>query len=77
MPTTRHDPYAAVVEDLSYDYDGVFTTETVAEAVRASRTLQARTATVATHLPVLVRRIRDDIQTRVTTLLADVLEHRG
>ncbi len=49
-------PYAALVEDLSYSYEGVFSTESVANAVRQARELLEPRSTVKVFLPVLVAR---------------------
>ena len=57
MPTpVAQDPYDELVDDLSYSYDGIFSRETVAEAVRSARELLEPRATVTTFLPVLVAR---------------------
>ncbi|MGB3186194.1 MAG: arsenate reductase ArsC [Ornithinimicrobium sp.] len=59
MTTSTHptkDPYAALVEDLSYSYEGVFSTESVATAVREARELLEPRSTVKVFLPVLVAR---------------------
>ena len=59
MTTSTHptkDPYAALVEDLSYSYEGVFSTESVATAVREARELLEPRSTVRVFLPVLVAR---------------------
>jgi protein-tyrosine-phosphatase len=56
MDTTTRDPYPAIVEDLTYAYDGVFSTENVAAAVAAAREALEPVATVRTYLPILVAR---------------------
>ncbi|MGJ9411757.1 three-helix bundle dimerization domain-containing protein [Aeromicrobium sp. CF4.19] len=61
--TTSSSPVdtARLLEELSYDFDGVFTTDEVADAVdRASRALEP-TATVTTYLPVLVKRYASEL----------------
>ena len=51
-----HAPFAEVVDDLAYSYDGVFSRETVAAAVADARILLEPNARVRTYLPVLVAR---------------------
>ena len=48
------DPFTAIVDDLTYSYDGVFAPQSVAAAVEAARRSLEPTSTVRTHLPVLV-----------------------
>lgn len=50
------DPYEELVGDLTYSYEGIFSRQTVAEAVRSARELLEPRATVRTFLPVLVAR---------------------
>ena len=50
------DPYAAIVQDLAYSYDGVFSRESVAVAVADARALLEPVSTVKTFLPILVAR---------------------
>jgi protein-tyrosine-phosphatase len=50
------DPYAAIVQDLAYSYDGVFSRESVAAAVADARDLLQPVSTVKTFLPILVAR---------------------
>ena len=50
------DPYAAIVDDLAYTYDGVFSRQSVAAAVRAARNALEPVSTVKTYLPILVAR---------------------
>ena len=50
------DPYPAIVEDLTYAYEGVFSAESVAAAVTAAREALEPMATVRTYLPILVAR---------------------
>ncbi len=50
------DPFTAIVDDLTYSYDGVFAPQSVAAAVEAARRSLEPTSTVRTHLPVLVAR---------------------
>ncbi|KGN36622.1 arsenate reductase ArsC [Knoellia subterranea] len=53
--TTDH-TFAALVDDLGYAYEGVFSRETVAQAVEDARLLLEPRATVRDFLPVLVAR---------------------
>lgn len=50
------DPYATIVDDLAYTYDGVFSRRSVAAAVRAARNALEPVSTVKTYLPILVAR---------------------
>lgn len=50
------DPYHAIVEDLAYSYDGVFSPESVAAAVARARAVLEPVSTVKTFLPILVAR---------------------
>ncbi|SDP62501.1 Protein-tyrosine-phosphatase [Pedococcus dokdonensis] len=50
------DPYSAIVDDLAYSYDGVFSRESVAGAVADARHLLEPVSTVQTFLPILVAR---------------------
>lgn len=54
--TRSKDPYAAIVEDLAYAYDGVFSRHSIDAAVRAARDVLEPVSSVRTHLPVLVAR---------------------
>ena len=56
MTVHATDPYAAIVQDLAYSYDGVFSHESVAAAVADARALLEPVSTVKTYLPVLVAR---------------------
>jgi glycerol uptake facilitator-like aquaporin/protein-tyrosine-phosphatase len=56
LDTTTRDPYPAIVDDLTYAYEGVFSTESVAAAVAAAREALEPVATVRTYLPILVAR---------------------
>jgi protein-tyrosine-phosphatase len=56
MTVHATDPYAAIVQDLAYSYDGVFSRESVAAAVQAARDVLEPLATVQTFLPILVAR---------------------
>lgn len=49
-------PYAELVNDLAYSYEGVFARESVEAAVHAARDLLEPRSTVHTFLPVLVAR---------------------
>ncbi|MGA4506719.1 three-helix bundle dimerization domain-containing protein [Propionibacteriaceae bacterium G1746] len=63
IPTT--DPYPAVVDDLTYAYDGVFTRDDVQQAVDEARALLETQARVKTFLPVLVaRQAREQLMAR-------------
>lgn len=53
--TPSPDPYSAIVDDLGYTYEGVFSRESIEAAVVEARS-QLATATVSTYLPVLVAR---------------------
>lgn len=55
LPAER-DPYAAIVEDLSYRYDGVFARESITRAVDEARALLEPSSTIRTFLPILVAR---------------------
>ncbi|GAB3704974.1 arsenate reductase ArsC [Mariniluteicoccus flavus] len=48
------DPYAAIVDDLRYSYDGVFSKESVDEAVASARRQLESVSRIPTFLPVLV-----------------------
>ncbi|MEO7268791.1 MAG: arsenate reductase ArsC [Knoellia sp.] len=50
------DTFAALVDDLGYAYEGVFSRETVAQAVADARELLEPRATIADFLPLLVAR---------------------
>ena len=50
------DPYDAIVKDLTYSYEGVFSPDSIASAVASARATLESVATVTTHLPVLVAR---------------------
>jgi protein-tyrosine-phosphatase len=55
--------YARVIEDLTYRFDGVFSPESIAQAVLDARNDLEPTATVTEYLPVLVERFaRDQLQ---------------
>ena len=56
MTVHAADPYAAIVQDLAYSYDGVFSRESVAAAVADARALLDPVSTVKTFLPILVTR---------------------
>ena len=56
MTVRATDPYAAIVEDLAYTYDGVFSRESVAAAVADARNLLEPVSTAQTFLPILVAR---------------------
>ena len=54
MISTTDDPYARLVDDLAYSYEGVFSREEIAQAVTTAHETLAATATVTHYLPVLV-----------------------
>lgn len=56
MTLRATDPYAAIVDDLAYSYDGVFPRESVAAAVADARHMLEPVSTVKTFLPILVAR---------------------
>ncbi|SDP40574.1 Protein-tyrosine-phosphatase [Pedococcus dokdonensis] len=56
MTVHATDPYAAIVTDLAYSYDGVFSKESVAAAVADARDLLEPVPTVKAFLPILVAR---------------------
>ncbi len=51
--TTKH-PYADLVNDLAYSYEGVFSRESVEAAVQSARDLLEPHSKITTFLPVLV-----------------------
>ena len=56
LSASTKDPYAAIVAELAYSYDGVFSRETVAAAVTAARSVLEPVSTIQTYLPILVAR---------------------
>lgn len=52
--------YARIVDDLSYRYDGVFSRETVAQAVQDARTHLEPLSRVSDYLPILTERFARD-----------------
>ena len=54
MTTTRPDAYTAIVEDLTYSYEGTFSRESVQLAVDQARQQLETVSTIPTLLPVLV-----------------------
>jgi protein-tyrosine-phosphatase len=55
--------YTRVIEDLTYRFDGVFSPESIAQAVLDARNDLEPTATVTEYLPVLVERFaREQLQ---------------
>ena len=56
MPAVTKDPYTAIVDDLAYSYDGVFSRESVAAAVASARATLEPVSTVKLYLPILVAR---------------------
>ncbi|MET4076854.1 arsenate reductase ArsC [Janibacter sp. UYMM211] len=63
MTSARPDPYAAIVDDLSYSYEGVFPRESVQLAVDEARERLELVSTIPTYLPVLVAK---DARERLT-----------
>lgn len=58
MTDLVHDPaaYERIVNDLAYDYDGIFSTDTIRQAVTDARQALEPTAKIHTFLPVLTAR---------------------
>lgn len=56
MPTSTRHSVAAIVDDLAYSYEGVFSRESVAAAVREARDTLEPVSTVRTYLPILIAR---------------------
>lgn len=56
MHETTRDPFADIVDDLAYSYEGVFSRDSVAAAVADARQVLEPVSTVRTYLPVLVAR---------------------
>ncbi len=56
MAASLIDPYAALVDDLAYSYEGVFSRESVARAVAEARAILVPVSTIKTYLPILVAR---------------------
>ncbi len=54
MTITGKDPYVAIVDDLSYAYEGVFSRESIAAAVTAARDVLEPVSRIPTFLPILV-----------------------
>lgn len=54
MTTKTSDPFQAIVDDLSYSYEGVFSREEVADTVAGARGVLESAATITQFLPVLV-----------------------
>ena len=54
MTTHAPDPYPAIVDDLAYSYDGVFSRESVEQAVATARQQLQSVSRIPTFLPVLV-----------------------
>lgn len=59
-PTTGDPAYTRVLDDLAYEYDGVFSRASVEGAVAEARVALEPRATVTDFLPVLVRRFARD-----------------
>lgn len=56
MTTHGTGPYAAIIDDLAYAYDGVFSRQSVAAAVETARSVLEPVSTVNTYLPILLAR---------------------
>ncbi|GAB3046553.1 arsenate reductase ArsC [Intrasporangium mesophilum] len=54
MTIIGQDPYVAIIDDLSYAYEGVFSRESVAAAVTAARDVLEPVSKIPTFLPILV-----------------------
>ena len=54
MTTPAIDPYPAIVDDLAYSYDGVFSRASIEQAVATAREQLQRVSRIPTYLPVLV-----------------------
>ncbi len=65
MTTTDPQPLdtQGIVEELTYAFDGVFTSDEVTTAVNDARLALEPTATVRTYLPVLVKRYAKELLT--------------
>ncbi len=65
MTTTDPQPLdtQGIVEELTYAFDGVFTSDEVTTAVHDARAALEPTATVRTYLPVLVKRYARELLT--------------
>ena len=56
MTSTAPTAVAAIIDDLSYAYDGVFDKEAVTDAVTSAWDLLSPRSSVRTYLPILVAR---------------------
>lgn len=54
--TVDTDPYVAIIDDLAYSYEGLFSRASVAAAVARARNLLEPVSTIKTYLPILVAR---------------------
>ena len=54
--TVDTDSYAAIIDDLAYSYEGLFSRASVAAAVAQARSLLEPVSTIKTYLPILVAR---------------------
>jgi arsenate reductase len=54
--TVHSDPYTAIIDDLAYSYEGLFTRESIAAAVTSARDALEPVSTIRTYLPILVSR---------------------
>lgn len=78
--TVHTDPYAAIIDDLAYSYEGVFSRASVAAAVAQARDVLEPVSTIKTYLPILVaRQAKEQLmsaaqaQGRVTKAVPEIL----
>lgn len=78
--TVDTDSYAAIIDDLAYSYEGLFSRASVAAAVAQARSLLEPVSTIKTYLPILVaRQAKEQLmsaaqaQGRVTKAVPEIL----
>ena len=78
--TVDTDSYAAIIDDLAYSYEGLFSRASVAAAVARARSLLEPVSTIKTYLPILVaRQAKEQLmsaaqaQGRVTKAVPEIL----
>ena len=78
--TVHTEPYAAIIDDLAYSYEGVFSRASVAAAVAQARDVLEPVSTIKTYLPILVaRQAKEQLmsaaqaQGRVTKAVPEIL----
>jgi protein-tyrosine-phosphatase len=78
--TVQADPYGAIIDDLAYSYEGLFSRESVAAAVASARGALEPVSTIKTYLPILVaRQAKEQLmsaaqaQGRVTKAVPEIL----